>query len=202
MAYRTPKMMMIETVNRAINCVYVKDRFDEKTVQYALSEEYDNGFLMVEPLYRSILTERRRNGSSWTFEQGRERWIETLNSAEVYRIIDEFKERQAKAPKIISTFPALGKTNVDPALTEIEITFDKPMRDNSWSICQANPTLYPKINQVSYDESCTVLTVQVELEPERDYLMWFNFRKHKNFTSTDEHPLEDTQYWFRTGKVR
>jgi hypothetical protein len=37
------------------------------------------------------------------------------------------------APVVVKTVPEAGATDVDSAITEIRVTFSKPMQDGSWS---------------------------------------------------------------------
>ena len=36
-------------------------------------------------------------------------------------------------PNVVETLPVSGSIDVDPALTEIRVTFDEPMMDGNWS---------------------------------------------------------------------
>src|ERR1041385_2118197 len=40
---------------------------------------------------------------------------------------------ESAPPVVVKTVPVAGATDVDPALTEIRVTFSKPMQDGSWS---------------------------------------------------------------------
>ena len=54
------------------------------------------------------------------------------------------KAEADRAPRLVSMTPANGASDVDPAMTELVITFDRPMRDQSWSVV-GNPADTPKV---------------------------------------------------------
>lgn len=202
MAYGLPYTLMIETFNRAVNCVYITDHFGEKSAGSALDRERESGFLLVEPLYRCMIEERRKGGDAWSFEQGGERYIAVMNGPGARRIIADYQAVQKLAPGVQSIVPANGAKDVDPELSEIKVTFSKPMRDKSWAVCQRNPALYPKVAGVGYDKTCTVLTIKVKLEPEHDYLILLNAGRFNSFISADGHRLPEYVYRFHTGKKK
>jgi len=41
--------------------------------------------------------------------------------------------KDSESPRVISTFPLNGSQGVDPSLTEISVTFNEEMTDQSWS---------------------------------------------------------------------
>ena len=49
-----------------------------------------------------------------------------------------------KPPSVVETFPVTGSTDVDPAITEISVTFDEPMTDRSWSWAYTNKEQFPE----------------------------------------------------------
>src|SRR6266542_4192586 len=40
---------------------------------------------------------------------------------------------ESAAPVVVKTVPVAGATSVDPALTDIKVTYSKAMQDGSWS---------------------------------------------------------------------
>jgi hypothetical protein len=84
------------------------------------------------------------------------------------------------APVVVKTVPEAGSTGVDPATTEIQVTFSKPMQDGSWS--WVGKEYMPEIvGQPRYlaDERTCVLTVK--LEAGRTYAIGINSQSHGNF---------------------
>jgi len=202
-AYGSASSLMGETFNRAVNAVYLGDRFGDKAAQDKLAEENDNGFELVPVVYEAICDARKKAGKDWSFEQSFPQLVAAVNRPEVKTMIETAaRQRLEKQPQIVSVTPDNKAENVDPATTAITVVFDRPMHDKSWSVCQLSPKLFPEIKKISYDKSCMVLTIEVVLEPEHDYLMDFNSGRYRGFVSRDMQPLEDYNYTFTTGKAK
>ncbi|UKI31602.1 MAG: Ig-like domain-containing protein [Lentisphaeria bacterium] len=89
-------------------------------------------------------------------------WIEFFR-----RLRDE--KMAAAIPHVIALEPANGAQDVDPNLSEIKVTFDRPMSPNSWSFCQRGPTIFrissPSLRSMRTGPSspCRSACVRVEL---------------------------------------
>ena len=86
-----------------------------------------------------------------------------------------------KAPCL---FPEPGKffLQSDPTLTEISVTFNKPMRDGNWSWVYENKNSFPRIvGQPHFTNSGKTNIVPVKLEPDKEYVIWINSARFKNF---------------------
>ncbi len=112
------------------------------------------------------------------------------------------EERGKKdAPKVIALSPPNGATGVDPNLKEIKVTFDRPMSKTSWSFCQRSYHDFPEsLSQPSYDESGTVITLPVQVVPERTYNIYLNSPPYIGFRSAKGGVLQSVHYTFTTGK--
>lgn len=104
------------------------------------------------------------------------------------------------APALVSISPASGDTNVDPAITEMTITFDRPMRDQSWSIVGAKADQPAVRGKPAYDPTRHVLTIPITLEPGKVYRFRLNSDKLKGFQSAEGVPLESVEVTFTTRK--
>jgi hypothetical protein len=114
------------------------------------------------------------------------------------RYAKAFAARMERAPKVVSMVPANGASDVDPALGEIKVTFDRPMRDRAWSVVRAGGE-FPKIaGPVHYAEARTVLTIPVRLEPGTRYELWLNRGRYMAFQSEDGIALRPLRVTFRT----
>lgn len=102
------------------------------------------------------------------------------------------------APRLVALVPANGARDVDPSLTSMVITFDREMRDKSWSIC-GQPENQPKITgSLAYDATRKVLTVPIQLEPGRTYRFSLNAPQFVGFKAKDGTPLQPVDVTFTT----
>jgi hypothetical protein len=100
-------------------------------------------------------------------------------------------------PRLISTSPADGATDVDPSVATITLRFDRPMRPGySLSrITDDSAAKFPDIRgTIGYDSSRTVLTVPVRLEPGQSYALILTGR---GFRSEEGAALARTVLRFR-----
>ena len=201
MGYGKPETMMIETFNRAAALVLLHDLYGEETIPEYIEKEKGRGFVLVEPIYRTILAERKNNPPDWHYSDGAAAYIDCVNSENSRRILDEFLHARelaiANAPAILSITPADGATDVDPETTELVIVFNKHMKPSA----AVYPTSFniPEIRSAAYNADGTIFTIQWKLEPDTDYAFKFNLETASSgFISTDGGVLPVTLYRFRT----
>jgi hypothetical protein len=101
-------------------------------------------------------------------------------------------------PRIVSTRPTVGATDVDPSLTEIAVMFDQDMASGfSWT---GGGPAYPKIREGSKpswrDKRTCVLPVT--LERGCYYRVGINSKSHRNFRSAAGVPVLPTAIYFTT----
>jgi len=104
-------------------------------------------------------------------------------------------------PAVVRTTPRSGDTQVDPAITEIRVTFSKDMADQSWSWTQISDETFPPTTGKPYylpDKRTCVLPVK--LEPNRSYVTWLNSAKFGNFRDTGGRSAVPYLLVFETGK--
>jgi Bacterial Ig-like domain len=101
-------------------------------------------------------------------------------------------------PAIVSTSPAGGATDVDPALSEITVTFDRDMGPGfSWTGGGPEFPGSPAGQKAHWrDQRTCVLPVQ--LEPGRSYRVGINAPSFKNFRSTEGVPAAISEIRFTT----
>lgn len=90
---------------------------------------------------------------------------------------------KALPPVVVKTVPVSGDTAVDAEkVTEIRVTFSKPMTDKSWSWSQfSDATALPIKGDVKYDANGKTCLAPVKLEPGKTYVSWLNSAKFGNF---------------------
>jgi len=101
-------------------------------------------------------------------------------------------------PRIVSTSPAVGATDVDPSITEITVTFDRDMGGGfSWTGGGPDhPTSAEGKPAFWRDRRTCVLPVT--LERGRYYRVGINSTSHQNFQSADGTPAQPSAIYFTT----
>jgi hypothetical protein len=86
-------------------------------------------------------------------------------------------------PVVVKTVPVAGATDVDPALTEIKVTYSKAMQDGSWSWSTWGQENYPETTgKPRYLADARTCVLPVKLLPGKFYAIWLNSDKFQNFT--------------------
>ncbi|MGI8906972.1 MAG: M56 family metallopeptidase [Candidatus Sumerlaeaceae bacterium] len=111
---------------------------------------------------------------------------------------DELKAKVRK-PGIVSINPPDGATDVDPARTEIVVTFDVPMGSGfSWTGGGDNFPGEVEGKRPSWSADKKNCTLPVSLKPAHEYRLGLNSVSYKNFTSEGGVALEPVEYRFST----
>ena len=83
---------------------------------------------------------------------------------------------------VVKTVPESGSDNIDPATTEITVTFSKDMTDKSWSWSTASQKSYPEITAAPhYQDDKRTCVLPVALKPDTTYAIWVNSENFGNF---------------------
>ncbi len=101
-------------------------------------------------------------------------------------------------PQIVVTIPTVGAKGVDPATSEIVVTFDRDMaRGFSWTGGGSN---YPPIaeGQKPYWRDARTAVLPVKLEPGHYYRVGINSKSHRNFRSATSVPALPSAIYFTT----
>jgi RNA polymerase sigma-70 factor (ECF subfamily) len=89
---------------------------------------------------------------------------------------------QQLPPVVIRTSPVAGDNMVDPSLKKIIVTFSQTMTDKSWSFVMADKESFPQLTgKPSYEKGMKTCVLNVELEPDKTYVIWINSEKYMNF---------------------
>lgn len=192
-AYGNWKTMMYESLVRACVVRYLLAASGATAAQEAVRSDQGRGFEWVGDLSRLL----------GQFEQDRARYpsfAEFMPQMVAFfdQYAGEYERRAMAAPKVVSMLPANGATEVDPALTEIKIVFDRPMRDQAWSVVGGGPHFPELIGKPAYDAARQVLTLPVRLKPNWSYEFWLNRGQFDSFQSEDGHRLAPVPVTFRT----
>lgn len=194
-SYGTWKTMMYESLVRAcvVRCRLATESRDAAKQQAA--EETSKHFLWV-PELAGVMGEYEADRAKYrTFDAFMPRVVAFFDT-----YAKALAERLALQPKVLALSPENGATNVDPAQTTLVITFDRVMRDKSWSVVGSPPDV-PKITGTPrYDGSLKQLTLTVTLEPGRTYRIGLNDATRKGFASAEGLALEPYVWTFTTRK--
>ena len=100
---------------------------------------------------------------------------------------DENAPSMKTAPAVVvKTVPQAGALNVDPATTEIRVTYSKDMQDKSWSWSTWGEENYPKATgKPHYMPDKRTCVMPVKLEPGKFYAIWLNSENFGNFRDAD-----------------
>lgn len=101
-------------------------------------------------------------------------------------------------PRIVATAPAMGATDVDPALGEIIVTFDQDMAGGfSWT--GGGPD-YPKLREGvrPFWRNRRTCVLPISLEPARYYRVGINSKSHRNFRSAAGVSCRPSAIYFTT----
>ena len=107
-------------------------------------------------------------------------------------------------PVVVKTVPVSGDTAVDASkVTELRVTFSKPMADKSWSWSQiSDATALPIHGDIKYDADGRTCIAPVTLEPGKTYVSWLNSEKFSNFKDKDGRPAVPYLLVFETKPAR
>jgi tetratricopeptide (TPR) repeat protein len=107
------------------------------------------------------------------------------------RHLDEGTEKislESAPPVVVRTVPMAGGAGVDPALTEIRVTFSKNMMDQSWSWSSAwKDSDAPIIGKPHYDTDQRTCILKVKLEPNKTFGYWINSQNFHGFKDAQGH---------------
>lgn len=192
-AYGNWKTMMYESLVRASGVRYALANDGQAAADKAIRGERQRGFEWTGDLSK-LLGE---------YEADRTRYP-TLQ-AFMPKIVDFFNAYQLpakvvdpNAPKVVSMIPANGAKDVDPNLSEIRVTFDRPMADKSWAVVGGGPDFPELTGKPAYDSECKVLTIPVRLKPGWTYHVWLNRGEFQAFRSKEGVALESVAVTFST----
>ena len=108
-------------------------------------------------------------------------------------------EKDSKSPRVVSTFPQNESNNVDSSLSEISVTFNEEMMDQSWSWAYEDKNKFPQITgQAYYSRNNTENILPVKLEPNKEYAIWINTSNLKNFKDKSGNSALPFKFTFKT----
>ena len=204
-AYGLWKTMIYESMVRACVIRYTRKYDGSVAAWLAIQQEKARHFRWVADL-SNLLGEYESNRDEYpTLDAFSPRIVEFFDKyAEKYADLPEPEEAEGAMvvarPKVVSMTPANGAADVDPDLEAIKVVFDRPMKDQSWSMVGGGPHFPELVGKPSYDETKTAWTVQVKLKPDWSYRFMLNSDRFEGFRSRQGVPLEPITVEFKTAK--
>ena len=87
---------------------------------------------------------------------------------------------------VVKTMPQAGASDVDPAVTEIKVTYSKDMADGSWSWSTWGKETFPKTTgKLRYEADKRTCVLPVKLVAGKMYAIWLNSENFGNFKDSD-----------------
>jgi hypothetical protein len=208
MAYGHWNTMMRESLVRASVIRYLAAKQGEEAAEKRVQTEKERKFFWMDGLV-NLLGEYEQNRDTYPTLDDFFPRITAYFEAYIDRLKDDIKayeeaerkrmeEIKAKSPKIVSTVPPNGAQDVDPDLKAIIITFDRPMNKSSYAVMRFSDKFPPRSGKASYDETGTVFTIPVKLEPGKEYEFGLNSKSVFAFMSAKEEVLYPVVFRFRT----
>jgi hypothetical protein len=196
-AYGSGQTLLNESLVRACVVRYVRQYEGEEAARRAIQAEKQNGFLWMQEM-SDLLGEYEAHREQYpTLEDFSPRLVAFF--AETAK---NFPKTQAdlasKRPKVVSMIPANGAQDVDPDLTAIQVVFDRPMADKSWSLVGGGPHCPETGEGAHFDSQHKIWTVPVKLKPDWSYKFMLNSATFDAFRSEEGVPLEPVSVTFKT----
>lgn len=193
-AYGEGRIVLYESLVRAAVLRYLLTHQGAKQASAMAAHDRKSGFVWVPDLAMLLANE---------YEADREKYPD-LASFDL-RLVAFFEERAASiqtkvsdAPKVISTTPANGDTDVDPGVALIEVVFSQPMTDGRWSVMKGNAPFPEVTGKPSFDSSRKIFRLPVKLKPNSSYAFGINGPNKTGFISKKGIPVAPVQVVFRT----
>jgi predicted Ser/Thr protein kinase len=118
-----------------------------------------------------------------------------------FRLMPAEGEPLPVPPVVVSTIPESGAVDVDPQLTELQVTFSSPMLDQSWSWSTRSPETFPEVNgPIHYQPDGRTCVLPVKLQPGKTYATWLNSPNFHNFQDRQGRPSLPYLLIFETRK--
>jgi len=196
-AYTSARTMLYESFVRACTHRFLCAHGTPAEAAAQLREEVGRGFFWTPQLSDLLLS----------YERSREKYstIETFMPAIVKFFEDlgnSIDERLSRFPYVVRLTPQNGATDVDPALTELRIEFDRPMKPASYSIV-GNKVRIPTMPIAGhFSDDAKTFVQPIKLQPGRSYTFSLNNIYYSGFASADGLPLDPVAVKFTTASSR
>ncbi|MBW2701437.1 MAG: DUF4932 domain-containing protein [Deltaproteobacteria bacterium] len=190
-AYGTWQIMACETLVRATVQLYLRDQKQADKAALHLKRMKQKGFGWVGALADELDDYRKQRKQKDGLKAFLPRLVEFFE-----KTAKREEERKKVRPAILSMTPANGTTDVNPNLAQIQVVFDRPMRQG-WSLVGGGKH-HPEMGKPSYDSTKKIFSVPVKLKPNWAYKFWLNSQRFQNFASAEGVSLLPIKVEFKT----
>jgi len=196
-AYSEGSTVLNESLVRAATARYAFEHAGAEAAARSVKEERDRSFLWTADLY-SLLGKYAEDRAHYPTLMSFMPQVVTLFDSVASHVDQIVREYEASRPKIVSMTIADGTQDVDAALKEIVIRFDRGMKKDSYAVARTSKVPQPKMGKVSFDETGRVFTIPVTLEPDKEYAFSLNWPGGGSFQSVDGILLKAVEVKFHT----
>ncbi len=196
-AYGNGETMLREYLVRACVIRYLREYQGADAAARAVEREKANGFAWIKGLVDLLGEYEAQRNQQQTLEKFAPRLVAFFKDT-AERAAREHADLEPRRPKVVSVTPKNGDTAVDPGLSAIEVVFDRPMRNGSWSLVGGGPHFPELVGKPSYDSTGTKWKVGIKLKPAWDYEFMINSAKYDAFRSRDGVPVTPLRVTFTT----
>lgn len=192
-AYASGQTLLKESLVRVCVIRYLRQYEGEEAARSAIQAEKKHGFLWMQEMSDLLGDYEAHRDQYPTLEDFAPR---------LAAFFAETAKKQADLagirPKVVSMIPANGAQDVDPSLTAIQVIFDRPMADKSWSLVGGGPHCPKTGKGAHFDAQRKIWTIPVELKPDWSYEFMLNSETYDAFRSEEGAPLEPVSVTFKT----
>jgi len=196
-AYGSGHTLLCESLVRVSVIRYLRQYEGEEAARRAIQVEKRNGFLWMQEMSDLLGDYEAHRERYPTLEDFSPRLV-AFFAESAKNLPKTLADLASKRPKVVSMIPANGAQDVDPGLTAIQVVFDRPMADKSWSLVGGGPHCPEAGKGAHYDAQRKTWTVPVTLEPDWSYEFMLNSEAYDAFRSAEGVPLEPVSVSFKT----
>lgn len=192
LAYSNAQIMFNESVVRAGLIRYLGATDGPAAARAEMQLQRGLGFVWMDELV-DLLGEYEAHRSTYpTFSSFAPRLVAFYDglAPRIERVRNVYENQR---PRIVKTSIVNGARDVDPGLTQLVLTFDKPVRIKSVLTGHFGGGI-PDLTGSTLDATRTVMTIGIKLEPAHDYAIPFG----PAFLSDDGYPNQRLELTFRT----
>jgi hypothetical protein len=194
-AYSNAQTMLYESLVRACTHRFLSAHGSAAECEGELRDQLRRGFYWnpdLSMLLREYEASRQKYASLEAFMPRIVHFFEQQSAA--------VNQKMAMLPHIKRLVPPNRAADVDPAITELRMEFDRAMRPGDFALRGRKEELPAMPIKGHFDDSRTVFVQPIKLEPGRTYRISINSIWSAGFTSADGLPLDPVEFTFKTAK--